>query len=38
MPKTQIRVTVEQRKQLHDMKEPGESYAEVLEREYGIEK
>lgn len=34
----QIRVTDEQRKQLHDEKEPGESYADVLERKWDISK
>jgi len=34
----QIRVTANQREVLHDEKEPGESYADVLERAYGIGK
>lgn len=34
----QIRVSDKQRETLHDEKRPGESYADVLERVYGVEK
>jgi hypothetical protein len=34
----QIRVTDEQRETIHDEKKPGESYADVLERVWGIDK
>lgn len=33
----QIRVTEAQRKEIHNEKEPGESYADVLERVWGID-
>jgi len=32
----QIRVTDAQRAELHDKKKPGDSYADVLKREYGV--
>ena len=36
MGMTQIRVTEEQRAELHSLKNPGESYADVLRREFGV--
>jgi len=38
MGMTQIRLTEEQRDQLHGEKKPGESYADVLERKFGVDK
>jgi predicted CopG family antitoxin len=32
----QIRVTDAQRDELHSKKQPGDSYADVLKREYGV--
>jgi len=36
MGMTQIRVTEEQRDELHAEKRPGESYADVLKRKYEV--
>jgi len=35
---TQIRVTKHQRDELHSMKNPGESYADILDRVFGVDK